>query len=323
MQRPLQSWIVNGVVGGMLAALVVAVWFLVVDSLAGRPFYTPTALASALTRQPIGPPTLRLVTAYTVVHFGVFAVLGTAMAGAITALRTPPRLLLGVLFGLVAQEAAFYAGLGLSDASRVAVVPWPHVVAANVLAGFVLMSYLQTMGTGRGRDAQQFGWNALRGHPLLAQGLITGLIGAGVVAVWFLMLDIAAGHPLQTPAALGAALLLGASNAGAGEVNLGLVAAYTVVHVGAFFVAGILFVAIAEQIERTPALILLATMAMIVLDAVVVTALALGAQWVLGTLGVWSVLGANVLAVCAMGWFVWATHPLLRRKLREPVEMRV
>jgi len=95
------------------------------------------------------------------------------------------------------------------------------------------------------------------------------------------------------------------------------------VHVAAFVVAGALFVAIAEQLERTPALLLLAVMAMIVLDAVVVTALALGAQWVLGTLGVWSVLGANVLAVCAMGWYVWATHPILRRRLHEQVQVHV
>jgi hypothetical protein len=314
----MQAWIADGVVGGVVAGLVVAVWFLVVDSIAGRPFYTPTALASALTRQAVGPPTLRLVTAYTVLHFGVFAVLGTAMAGAIAALRTPPRLLLGVLFGLVAQEVAFYAGLMLSDASRVAVVPWPHVVAANVVSGFVLMSYLQRAA----RDAP-LGLTALKGHPLLAQGLITGLIGAAVVALWFFMLDVAAGHPLRTPAGLGAALLFGASNTGVVEVNLGVVAAYTVVHVVAFFMAGVLFVAIAEQLERTPALILLAAMAMIVLDAVVVTVFALGAQWVLGTLGVWSVLIANVLAVAAMGWFVWATHPLLRRRLHEHVEIRV
>jgi len=55
-----------------------------------------------------------------------------------------------------------------------------------------------------------------------------------------------------------------------------------------------------------------------------VTVLAFGAQWVLGTLGVWSVLGANLLAVCSMGAQVWATHPLLRRRLRdEPIEVRI
>jgi hypothetical protein len=313
MKRPLHGLIADGVVGGVLAGLVVALWFLAVDSLAGRPFHTPAALASALTRQEIGPPTFRLVAAYSVLHFGVFAVLGVAVAGAMAALRTPPRLLFGVLFGLVAQEVAFYAGLFLSDASRVA------VVAANILSGFVLMGYLHRAA----RDQHPFGLSALRGHPLLTQGLITGLVGAGVVALWFFALDVAAGHPLRTPAALGAALLFGASNVAAIDMTFGLVAAYSVVHVAAFVLAGALFVAIAEQIERTPALILIALMAMIVLDAVVGATLALGAQWVLGTLGVWSVLVANVLAVCAMGWYVWATHPLLRRRLHEEVQVQV
>src|SRR5213083_1834976 len=240
MKRSLHGLIADGVVGG----LVVALWFLAVDSLAGRPFHTPSALASALTRQAVGPPTFRLVAAYSVLHLAVFAVLGIAMAGAMAALRTPPRLLLGVLFGLVAQEIAFYGGLLLSDASRVAVVPWPHVVAATVLSGFVLMWYLHRAS----QDQHPFGLAVLKGHPLLTQGLFTGLVGAGVVALWFFMLDVAAGHPLRTPAALGAALLFGASNAGTVEVNLGVVAAYTVVHLVAFFAAGVLFVAIAEQI---------------------------------------------------------------------------
>src|SRR5439155_5042697 len=85
MKRSLHGLIADGVVGGVLAGLVVALWFLAVDSLAGRPFHTPAALASALTRQEIGPPTFRLVTAYSVLHFGVFAVLGVAVAGAMAA----------------------------------------------------------------------------------------------------------------------------------------------------------------------------------------------------------------------------------------------
>src|SRR5207249_112925 len=189
--------------------------------LAGRPFHTPAVLAGALARQDIMAPTFRIVAAYTVVHFAVFALLGVAMAAAIGALRLPPRLLLGVPFGLVAHGLVFCAGL----------------------------------------------------------------------------------------------LLFGASNVGAIQPNLGLVAAYTAVHVAAFAVTGALFVAVAEQIERAPAFVLLAGMAAIVLEAVAVAALALGAQWVLGTLGTWSVLVANVLAVTAMGWYVWETHPLLRHRL--------
>src|SRR5438067_1926034 len=197
MRPAINERIGHGAVGGLLAGLTVALWFLVVDSLAGRPFHTPAVLAGALARQDIMAPTFRIVAAYTVVHFAVFALLGVAMAAAIGALRLPPRLLLGVPFGLVAQELVFYAGLLLSGTPRVAVVPWPHVVAANVLSGWVLMWYLH------------------RAQP----------------------------------------------------------------------------------------------------EAVAVAALALGAQWVLGTLGTWSVLVANVLAVTAMGWYVWETHPLLRHRL--------
>ena len=319
MKPTVTARIAHGFVAGVLAGLVVALWFLVVDTLAGRPFHTPAALASALSGEDVATPTLRLVAAYSVVHFAVFALLGVAMAGAIAALRVPPRLLLGVPFGILAQELVFYAGLILSGTGRVAAVPWPHVVAANVLSGFVLMAYLHRAA----RDPRPFGLAVLRAQPLLAQGVITGLIGAGVVALWFLALDVAAGVPLRTPAALGAALLFGASNIAAIPVNLGIVAAYTAVHVVAFAVAGTLFVAIAEHIERAPALMLLVAMALIVLEAAGVAGLALGAQWVLGMLGVWSVVVANVLAVCAMGWYVWATHPLLRRRFHEPVRMHI
>jgi hypothetical protein len=312
--------IAHGVAGGILAGLVVALWFLVVDSLAGRPFHTPAVLAGALSRQDVVAPTFRMVGAYTVVHFAVFALLGVAMAGAIAALRLPPRLLLGVPFGVVAQELVFYTGLLLSGTPRVALVPWPHVVAANVLSGFVLMAYLHRAQ----RDKHPFGLAALRAHPFLARGLVTGLVGAGAVALWFLIQDVAAGRPLHTPAALGSALLFGASNVEAITVNLGIVAAYTAVHVVAFAIAGTLFVAIAEQIERTPALILLVGLSALVLEAAGVAALALGAQWVLGTVGVWSVVVANLLAVSAMGWYVWATHPLLQHRLmQEPIHVHV
>jgi len=320
MKRMFNGRIAHGGVGGILAGLTVALWFLVVDSLAGRPFHTPTVLAGAFAGYDITTPTLRVVAVYTVVHLAVFAMLGAAVAELIAALRLPPRLLLGVLFGIVAQELVFYTGLLLTGTSRVALVPWPHVIAANVLSGFVLMTYLHRAQ----RDEHPLGVAALRGHPLLARGLVTGLIGAGSVALWFFLLDVAAGHPLRTPAALGSALLFGASNVEGVPLNLGAVAAYTVVHVAAFAVAGTLFVAIAEQVERVPALALLVVMAAIVLEAIVVGVLAFGAQWVLGTLGVWSVLVANVLAVALMGGYVWQTHPLLRRRLtREPLQVHM
>jgi hypothetical protein len=174
------------------------------------------------------------------------------------------------------------------------------------------------------RDERPFGLATLRIHPMFTRGIVTGLWGAAAVAVWFLLLDVVLRRPLYTPAALGSAFLLGASQGGEVTVNVGVIAAYTVAHTAAFIVAGIILVAVAELVERTPQFLCLATMFCILLEALVVAALALGAEWVLGALGLWSVVVGNVLAVCAMGWYIWRTHPVLRRRLlQESVEVHV
>ena len=74
MRRPAQAVIVHGVAGGLLAGLVVALWFLVADTAAGHPFRTPTLLAGLLLNREFSEVTFRLVAVYTVLHFGVFAI---------------------------------------------------------------------------------------------------------------------------------------------------------------------------------------------------------------------------------------------------------
>jgi len=320
MRRPVQAVIVQGVMGGILAGLVVALWFLVVDVFVGHPFRTPTLLAGVLLHREFPQATFRLVAAFSLLHFGVFALLGVAMAWVSAAFAAPPRVLLGVVFGLVLQEVVFYTGLVLSGAPRLDVVPWPHVFGANIAAGLVLMSYLHRAE----RDPRPFGLGVMQQRPVVMRGLVTGLIGAVAVAVWFFVRDLAAGVPLHTPAALGSALLLGAAGPADVSVSLGLVATYTVVHVAAFVLAGIALVALAEHVERVPAMAFLVVLAFIVLEALVVATLAVGAEWVLGTIGWWSVAVGNLVAVLAMGWQVWRTHPILQRRLlREPMHVRV
>ena len=120
------------------------------------------------------------------------------------------------------------------------------------------------------------------------------------------------------------ALLLGASGPATVPVTLGLVVTYTVLHVAAFIVAGVVLVALAEQVERVPAMALLVVLGFIVMEALFVATLAVGADWVLGRLGWWSVAVGNLVAVGAMGWQVWRTHPgLQRRLLHEPMHLRV
>jgi hypothetical protein len=163
-----------------------------------------------------------------------------------------------------------------------------------------------------------------RSGTVVKRGAIAGLLGAATVAIWFFALDMASGHPLRTPAALGHALLFGGPGAPQPvDVSFRVVAAYTVVHVVLFIIAGWIFAFIAEQLERRPSFVLLAVLTAIVLEAVAIVNLAQGAQW--GGLSIWSVIIANLLAVAVMSWYVWRTHPYLRQGIAttQPAQVRV
>jgi hypothetical protein len=163
----------------------------------------------------------------------------------------------------------------------------------------------------------------LREHPLLVRGLITGLIGAGAVALWFLVLDIARGRPFFTPAALGSLLFAGASSPDAVRVDLTMIAAYTVVHLTTFAVVGVLLEWGATRIERAPGMWLMALLTLIILEGLFIGTVGSLSGWVLGTLGIWAIAIANLAAVGAMGAWLWASHPRLRQPLQEPVQTRV
>lgn len=70
--------------------------------------------------------------------------------------------------------------------------------------------------------------------PWMVHGVVSGVTGAFLVAILFLVVDLVRGQPLWTPHALGSALFLG--EAPAVHTSPALVAGYTVVH-GAVFVS--------------------------------------------------------------------------------------
>jgi hypothetical protein len=307
MQRSQSRALIHGAIGGLIAGLVVALWFLAVDLVAGRAFATPTTLANAV----IGgdhAPGLRLLVAYTVLHFGVFAAIGMVAASFIRAVGVAPGLLVGAVFGLVVLTGVHYGALIITGGRVLDALPAIHVVFANLLGGMAMMSYLH-LAT---RATTPLGYGVLREHQLAARGLVTGLIGAGAVAVWFLVLDVARGQPFYTPAALGAALLLGATSQADVQVTLPIVAAYTVLHLAAFAAIGIAVEWAAERIERAPAVLRAGVLAFVLLEALFIGVVGALSQWVLGALGYWAVAVGNVLALASMAIWVLATHPKLR-----------
>lgn len=77
---------------------------------------------------------------------------------------------------------------------------------------------------------------ALEPMPHVREGLRAGVIGASVVAIFFLLFDLAAGRPLATPTALGAAVFLGEPIDLARPLSAPLVLGYSLLH-GVAFVA--------------------------------------------------------------------------------------
>jgi hypothetical protein len=313
MQRSQAHALVHGAVGGLIAGLVVAFWFLNVDLIAGRPFETPARLADAV----IGgdhAPGLRLVVTYTILHLGVFAGLGIAAASFIRAVGVSPGLLVGAVFGLVVLTGVHYGAMAITGGRVMDVLPAAHVVVANLLGGMAMMGYLHVAT----RETTPIGYGVLREHKLVARGLVTGLIGACAVAVWFLVLDTARGQPFFTPAALGAALLLGATSQAEVQVTVPIVAAYTVLHLAAFSMIGIAMEWVAERIERAPVVLRAGALTFVLLEGLFIGVVGALSQWVLGALGYWAVAVGNLLALGSMAMWILATHPKLRGRFGVP-----
>ncbi len=158
-----------------------------------------------------------------------------------------------------------------------------------------------------------------RGHAL-REGVIVGLIGAAIAMVWFLVVDVAAGVPLRTPAMLGAALFHGVRNPGVVPVTAPLVLGYTLVHLVGFVALGLavsgLF-ALAEREKRVLALIFM--LACCVAVAFVMLVYVLG-QWLREAMTPWVFFSGHVVAavgaVAALVYF----HGRLMRRFPESVE---
>ena len=90
---------------------------------------------------------------------------------------------------------------------------------------------------------------------LAAEGMIAGTIGAAVVAVWFLMYDMAHGRPFTTPALLGAVLFQGLRDVGSLRITPTLVLEYSLVHWAAFVLVGCTAAVLLAAADRIPGLV--------------------------------------------------------------------
>jgi hypothetical protein len=152
----------------------------------------------------------------------------------------------------------------------------------------------------------------------LREGIIAGLIGAAVVAVWFLIYDAARGRPLRTPALLGAATFQGVTDPTAVPVTTHLVVQYTVLHGVVFAMIGVLIAYLIVSAQREPSRLLVMFIALMCFEVFFLAVVVWLAHPVLGELAWWSILGANALAALGMLVYFFAGHRALGRALLGP-----
>ena len=152
---------------------------------------------------------------------------------------------------------------------------------------------------------------------VLRDAVVAGVIGATSVALWFLVLDLIAGQPFETPAALGRSLIGVLGPAGSEGMAVHVIV-YTLFHYAAFFVVALvasLIVHLGE--ERQPGL-LAGAMILFVAFEIGFTVLASILTYYSGFQGNHSwvaVAVGNLIAALAMGVYLWRRHPALGRRL--------
>ncbi|MEJ2539107.1 MAG: hypothetical protein P8188_03820 [Gemmatimonadota bacterium] len=296
----------RGVASGFVGALVLVLWFFLVDTVRGEPLATPRFVAGAL----LGGPALAAVPAYTVLHFMSFQVVGFATAWAMNALKIVAPTLLGLAVGAVLFDLIFYGSVMATGADIVAELGWRTVLAGNLLAGLAVTYTVHWMDRPEGES-----WlTELLQGPVLREGMIVGLAGAAVVALWFLALDTLAGEPLRTPSAMGGLVFGGETDAANLPVRMSWVVGYTAVHIGIGLVLGSVLAAASAAVEGSPPLVVATVLAFVSFEALIMGIVGLVSfflphHWTVVAIG-------NFLAAATMVWILWRRHPQLARDLR-------
>ena len=161
-----------------------------------------------------------------------------------------------------------------------------------------------------------------RAHSAIREGIIAGAIGATGVAVWFLIIDVIAGHPFRTPEILGRALVSVLGPFGS-EGAFTYIAAYTVFHYAMFALIGIVATQVVHWAEKMPS-ILAGFLILFVAVEIGFYGLvaALSEPEILGSIAWYQVLIGNLIAAASMGWYLWRTHPNVAARMDEALSGR-
>jgi hypothetical protein len=307
--------VIDGAVAGIIGAVVVALWFLIFDTIRGHPLETPALLAATIlhgthiaqVHRAIGLLTLE----YSLIHFAAFIAFGIAGGLLLETCETESSLLFSLAIFFAAFEVFFIAVVLFLGPNVMAELTWWGIIVGNLLATGAMLSY--------------FFWR----HPALAwnllgtwigvarEGVTAGLVGAIVVALWFMGYDLASGNSFHTPAILGAMVFQNANVTDGIKATLPLVLGYTILHFFAFVTFGVALAILLAASEWEPFMALGAMLLLAVFEVFFVGFVSLVDQSALEVLGWWKIVAGNILALIAMTTYFIRSHRGLGVKLVE------
>jgi hypothetical protein len=305
----------EGVVAGLIGAAAVALLIFVFDIAGGAPLQSPAILGSVIFKG-IRDPNLVTVSAgpivsYTIVHGLGFVLLGLIAALLVAAAEREPAMVLALLIFFAAFEVFFLALVAFWALPVLGALAWWEILAGNLVASVAMLYYFHRRHPDLARSLIG------RWVDVVREGIVAGLLGGAVVAVWFLLYDAIRLRPLHTPALLGAAILQGLRDPELLIPRLDVVVGYTVFHFAVFAFFGIAVAAFLLAAEREPRILLGLFILFLCFQVFFFGFLQALDVHLAGALPWWNVAIGNLFASVAMVTYFFLSHRSLGARLLE------
>lgn len=141
----------EGIIAGIIGAATIAIWFLLVDVVNGRPLYTPTLLGTALFKRGAGlaalaspeslPIDFEMVLMFSFVHGLTFVVIGGTVSRMLGVAEHNPNIGFGILLLFVVLEFGFVAVNMVFAEAVLRALAWQSVLIGNLLGTAAMAGY--------------------------------------------------------------------------------------------------------------------------------------------------------------------------------------
>jgi hypothetical protein len=305
----------EGVVAGLIGAAAVAILILVFDIAGGAPLQSPAILGSLIFKGVRDPTQVTvsagLVLGYTIVHGLGFIVVGVIAAALVAAAERERAMVLALLIFFAAFDVSFIALVASWALPVLGVLTWWEILAGNLVASAAMLYYFHRRHPDLARSLIG-GW-----VDVVREGIVAGIFGGAVVAVWFYVYDTIRLQPFHTPALLGATMLQGRRDPALLTQPWDVILGYTVFHFAVFALFGIAVAACLFAAEREPRILLGLLILFLCFQIFFFGLLQALDVHLAGALPWWNVAIGNLLASVAMVTYFFLSHRSLGARLLE------